>query len=167
MSKNIGMQVEFPCLCKRISCNTLQFRQSKMTLMDQEDNVIEIGVETSVEFAERNAVWVGNVHIQIPKLTDEDTAFLASRRQGNKAFNGNGFDENLQVFRRLQDDSMQFVGMNIVAHEVNIKGLARTSQQCKRTSTDQCQVRFGRDTFPKRQKYGLDLGIIHVSIPIL
>lgn len=78
MSKNIGMQVEFPCLCKSISCNTLQFRQSKMTLMDQEDNVIEIGVETAVEFAERNTAWIGNVHIQVAKLTDANTALFTS-----------------------------------------------------------------------------------------
>lgn len=119
MGKNFGMQVVFACIQQGVACEAFQFVQSYEIVLNKKDDVLKVGIETAVQFAEGDAVWIGNINFQVPKLSDVDSALVASRRQRDKAFDRDGFNMYLKFPGNLYDGSMQFVWVHIVANKVN------------------------------------------------
>lgn len=122
MGKYFGMQVVFACIRQGVACDALQFVQNYKVVPNEKDDILEISIKTAIQFTESDAVWIGNVNFQVPKLSDADTALIASLRQRDKAFDGDGFNMDFQFPGNLHDGSMQFVRVHIVADKVNIYG---------------------------------------------
>ncbi len=131
------MEIEFARLRQGILCDTFQFFQVYMVVVNEENDIVEVSIEAAIQFAERDAVRIGNVNIQAPELTDADTALVASFWQRNKALNRDRLNMDFQFPGNLYDGSMQFVRMHIIADEVNIYGWARTSKQSQCASAYQ------------------------------
>ncbi len=87
MGKNFGIEIKFSRTRQGILCDALQFFQGYKIVLNKKNNIIEISIKAAIQFAQRNAVRIGNVDFQIPKLTNADTAFVAAFRQGNETFN--------------------------------------------------------------------------------
>lgn len=68
----------------------LKFLNINETAANQKDDVVQIGVEPSVQFAESNAVGVGNEYFQIAELTDTNRSFLSTFGKGTKRSKGTG-----------------------------------------------------------------------------
>src|SRR5688572_23734112 len=122
MGKDFGMQVVFACIRQGIACDALQFIQSYKVVSNEKDDILDVSIEATVQFAEGDAVWIGNINFEVPKLSDVDSALVASRWQRDKALDRDGFNMYLQFPGNLHDGSMQFVWMHIVADKVDIYG---------------------------------------------
>ncbi len=77
MGKNFGIEIKFSRPRQGVLCDAFQFFQDDKIVLNKKNNIIEISVEAAIQFAQRNAVRIGNIDFQIPKLTDADTAFVA------------------------------------------------------------------------------------------
>ena len=71
------MEVKFVCLREGVPCDALQFIQDYKAAVNEKNDIVEVGVETAIQFAEGDAVRISNIDFQVPKLTDADTAFRA------------------------------------------------------------------------------------------
>lgn len=129
MGRDIGVQVEFARMRQGIPCNAFQFTYGYKIVPNQKYNVFKVGIKTAIQFAERNAVRIGNVDFQISKLADADTAFLAPLWQRDKPLYGNWFNVDFHFFGNLHNGLMQFVWVDVVADKVNINGRAQAPQQ--------------------------------------
>ncbi len=78
MGKNVRMKIEFLCMRQGVPCNALQFTDGYKVAPNKEKNIIKVSIQTAIQFAERNAIWIGNVDFQIPELTNAYAAFLIS-----------------------------------------------------------------------------------------
>lgn len=141
------MKVEFARLGQGVPCDALQFVQGYKVVLNEKNDVVEVGIEAAIQFAERDAVWIGNVDFQIPKLTDANVSFRVALWQRDKTLDWDWLNVDFQFPGNLHDGSMQFVRMHIVADKVNIYCQARTSQQRQCASTDQNQAGGRRDSF--------------------
>jgi len=124
------MQVEFSCIRQGIACDALQLAQCYKVVSNEKNDILEVGIEAAIQFAQRNAVRIGNVDVQVPKLTNADIAFGAPLWQRDKTFERDRLDMDFQFPGNLHDGLVKFVWMYVVADKVNIYGQARTSQQC-------------------------------------
>lgn len=52
------MQIKLARKGYGVLCNVFQFLQGHMVLVDEKNNIIEIGIKASVQFAERNAIRI-------------------------------------------------------------------------------------------------------------
>jgi hypothetical protein len=162
MSEHFGwVDVELTSTRQGFLCDAFEFFQIYKIVLNEKDNVVEVSVEAAIQFAERNAVRIGNIDFQVPKLTDADTSFCAPLWQWDKTFDGDWLDIHLQFLRHLHEDCVKFAGMDIVTHKVNVNRQVRTSQQRQRTSTDQNQAGGRGNSFPHDLQDRLDFGVVH------
>jgi hypothetical protein len=78
MGEDVGVKIELACVRERFCCHPLQFNQSDMVILNEENNIIEVGIEAAIQFTEGNAVRVGNEDFQIAKLPNADGPLRAS-----------------------------------------------------------------------------------------
>ena len=95
MIKDPGMKIKFLRLDQGILDDTFQLIQGDVIMLDQEDNIIKVGVVTAIDLAQGNAVWVCNGYLQISEPTNVDVALRSPLGQGNEPFKGNRFGGDL------------------------------------------------------------------------
>ena len=141
VGQDVRIEIVLPCLRKRVASDAFQFLQRDIVVPDQKNDVIQVGIQAAIQFAERNAVRIGHIDFQVPKLTDTQAAFRAPSRQRNKTFQWHQFDMDFEFAGDLQDGLVQWFRLEIVADKVNINRQARTAQQRQRTAAHQYQAR--------------------------
>ena len=72
------MQVKFARLSQGVLCDAFQLVQGDKVVVNEKKDILKISIHAAIQFAEGDAVWIGNVDFQVPKLTDADAAFRAS-----------------------------------------------------------------------------------------
>lgn len=127
MVKNFGMEIKFACLRQCFLKHALKLLDVNETAANKKYDIIQVSIESPVQFAEGNAVGVGDEDFQVPKLTDANRSFLTTFRQRDKTLQRYRFDMNSQFLANLHDGSMQVARIHIIAEEVNVNRRARTS----------------------------------------
>ena len=61
---NLGMKIEFTRLGKRILHDAFEFVQNDIVLLDEKNNIIQIGIETTIQLTECDGVWVSKSQYQ-------------------------------------------------------------------------------------------------------
>lgn len=90
MDKDFGIEIKFASMGQSFLSDVLQFFEFYKTVLNKKNDIVEIGIETAIQFAECNAVRIGNVDFQVPKQPDADIALIASCRQRDEAFDRTG-----------------------------------------------------------------------------
>ena len=161
MFEDVGAKVKFPGVRDGFPDHALELIHVHMVRLNKENKILVVGNCAAVQFAESNAVRVGNVDLQISELTDADDAFFVPFWQRDESFKRDWFDMDFQFSRNLHDGFMQRVWVNIVADEVNINRQARAAEQSQRASANQDQSRGRRAARSHVLQDGLNFPIVH------
>ena len=130
MFEYIGMKIVFVRLGQDIPCDSFQLSQGDKVPSDQENDIFDVRFEATIQFAQGNAVWICNIDLQIPKLTDADIAFCTSGRQGYETIQWNRLHMDFQFPGQLNNGLVKRAWLDIVTNKIEINCLARASQQC-------------------------------------
>jgi hypothetical protein len=95
MVKDVRMQVEFTGMRQGFPCDVLQLVHGDEVVTYEKNNILKVSIQATIQFAKGNAVWVGNADLKVSKLTNEDTAFIASFWQRDKPFERDELDMDL------------------------------------------------------------------------
>jgi len=70
------MEIELTCLkLVGLPGNFFQIVEGNVVVLNEKNNVIEIGVQAAIQLAEGNAVGIGDEDFQVAKLANTETAF--------------------------------------------------------------------------------------------
>lgn len=131
MVKDIRIKIKLMRVRKSLACDAFYVSQCDKVPSNKKNDVFNICIQAAIQFAKGNAVWVGNIDVQVTKLTNMDITLLTSLGQRNKTIQRNRLNMDFQFPGNLHNGSVQFVGMYIVTNKININGQPRTSQQCQ------------------------------------
>lgn len=96
--ENFRVKIEFSRCCESVFENVFQFPHFDMVVLDEEEDVFQIFVQSTIQLAKRDTIWVGNVNFKISELTNANSAFLVSFWQGHETFKRDCFNVNLHFF---------------------------------------------------------------------
>ena len=74
--EDIGTEIELTRVGQGGTEDPLEFIHVHIIVLDEEDQIIEIGIQAAIQFAQGDAVRVSNEDFQISELTDTDDMFL-------------------------------------------------------------------------------------------
>ncbi len=103
MLKNFRVKIEFFRMGQGIIQDAFQFAELYMVVLNEEDEIAQIGFEATVYFAQRNAVWVSDGYTQVTELTDWNCSVLVSFWKRDKTLEGDGIYVDFQLFGYLDD----------------------------------------------------------------
>lgn len=107
--------------------NLLKFVDCHAATLDEEGNILQIGVESTIKFAQCDCVWIKYVHIKLMKPTDEQAPFFGAGRDGHKLLDWDGFEFYLQFLSNLLDEMLEVSFAQIIANIVDVQRGAITA----------------------------------------
>lgn len=76
MFKDIGTEIELTRVGQGGTDDPFEFLQVDIIVLYEEDQIIEIGIQSAIQFAQGDTVRISNEDFQISELTDTDDTFL-------------------------------------------------------------------------------------------
>ncbi len=157
------MKIIFVRLGQGIPCDSFQLIQGDKIPSNQKKDIFDVRFEATIQFAQCNAVWIGNIDLQIPKLTNANISFCTSGGQGYETIQWNWLYMDFQFPGQPYYGLMKHTWVNIVTNKIKVNCRARTPQQRQRTSADKDKLGVWRNMLSHMLQNGYDLGVIQGS----
>ncbi len=109
--------------------------------LDQKDNILDVGVESAVDLAERQAVRIEDMDLYSAELTDWHLALVCVSGDWNETRNGNGLDHYAHVLRYLIDALLKLVLAQVIPNVVDVQRRSRTAEQTESAAAEEKQFR--------------------------
>lgn len=133
------VQVELTRAFERGQGHNLKLLQLHVAPTDQEANVFNVRIESAIQLAERNGVWVENIHSKRAKLPHKDASVLRSYGYGSELRNRDWLHVNLHLICDARYCTLQIVRRRVIADVVYIQCGAWTTKHTQRTTAQQEQ----------------------------